>query len=306
MTTANAIAKQVNRAIARDDGPVRGCPLHLVLAEKIRSDASSNMPVSPADIVRGMDRQEFVLEYQPQFDIVDCAQPLSGVEALVRWNHPRLGFLSPGQFMHAIQSAGLEFELGTCVLGMAIDQIKTWLNSTGWSPRVSVNMAAEHLDSENLSKNVMRALHASQIGANYLEIEILESAVIRHMDRAARELQSLREMGVRVAIDDFGMGTASFHSLLQLPCDTIKLCAEFVQGIGHGTGADEICKAVIHLGSSLSKHVVAEGVETRAQLEFLRQHGCHEVQGYLLGRPVIGDVFSRLFMKCKSRYISQA
>jgi len=266
-------------------------------AAQLVPGGTEEVDVAGADITLGMARKELFLAFQPQFSIDGSDPNLSGVEALIRWNHPDLGLLLPGQFLPEVEAAGLECELGAYVLRAAVDQIQAWLSTAGWSPRVAINMAAKQLDSPTLCRDVLGVLDASGVATHYLEIEILESAVIRNSERTAHELRALNDAGVAVAVDDFGTGFASLQYLLQFPFDTLKICSSFVHGIGHGIGADEICQAVIQLGRSLGKRVIAEGVETSQQLDFLRSHLCEEVQGFLLARPMAGDAFTNSFMK---------
>lgn len=268
----------------------------LMSVEELDCLISGRDKAGSLDVRRGIERKEFFLAYQPQFEIDSFGQALSGVEALLRWRHPRLGVLRPSRFMPAVELADLGDKLAAYVLETAIEQVRTWLDTAGWSPRVAINVATQQLDSSSLCERILHALETCGVEPQYLKVEILESPVIRDAALTARELRLLREGGVAVAIDDFGTGSASFHYLLQFPFDSIKICAEFVQGIGQGTGADEICQAIIQLGRSLGKQVIAEGVETEQQLDFLRRHHCHEVQGFLLGRPVEGESFVDLFM----------
>lgn len=260
--------------------------------------ASNNRDILGSDIARGISGQEFFLAYQPKFSIGpgDGNHSLSGVEALIRWNHPQLGLLLQGQFLGAVESAGLDGELAAFVLRTAAKQIRTWLDTLGWTPHVAINLSAAQLSSPDLCDTVLDALRRSDAEARSLTVEITETAGIRDVAVTARQLQALRDAGVQVSIDDFGTGFASFHYLLQFPFDSIKICPEFVQGIGRGTGADEICRSIIQLGHSLTKRVIAEGAETEQQLKFLRRHHCHDVQGFLLGHPTSGEVFSRRFI----------
>ena len=262
-------------------------------------DGTERVDVTGASIALGIARKELFLAFQPQFSIDGSDQNLSGVEALIRWNHPDFGLLLPSQFLPEVESAGLECELGAYVLQAAVNQIQTWLSTAGWSPRVAINMAAKQLDSSTLCRDVLGVLDASGVATHYLEVEILESAVIRNSERTAHELRALSDAGVAVAVDDFGTGFASLHYLLQFPFDTLKICSSFVHGIGHGIGADEICQAVIQLGRSLGKRVIAEGVETSHQLDFLRSHLCAEVQGFLLARPMAGDALNDSYLKLR-------
>lgn len=252
--------------------------------------------LSDAALAAAFERREFVLLYQPQLtEAPGGALRLSGVEALLRWNHPRRGRLLPRHFLAGVAAAGLDAELGTYVLREAAAQVRKWLAMTGWAPRVAINLAEAHLNAPRLCSLVLEALGDAGVDAARFAVEVTETSHIHDMASTARELQALREAGVDVAIDDFGCGSSNFQALLQLPFDAIKICPEFVQGIGNRREADEICTAIIQLGHAMGKRVVAEGIEDRRQMEFLRQRRCHALQGFLLAPPMEADMVAQRY-----------
>jgi EAL domain-containing protein (putative c-di-GMP-specific phosphodiesterase class I) len=208
------------------------------------------------------------------------------VEALVRWQHPELGTVPPGQFIPLAEETGIILELGTWVLRTACLQAAAWQNQGLQALRMAVNVSARQFANKDLVKQISTALESSGLAPELLELELTESVVAQNVERAATVLEQIRDLGVRLAIDDFGTGYSSLAQLKRFPIDTLKIDRSFVAGLPHDGEDAAIALAVIALGRSLDLLVVAEGVETREQHAFLRDHACNEMQGFLFSRPL--------------------
>ena len=248
------------------------------------------------DLRHAIERGELVLHYQPKFDIASGG--LRGVEALVRWQHPQRGLVPPAEFIPAAEDSGLIVPLGRWVLHAACRQLGQWREAGLEAPRCAVNLSARQFTSDTLLDDVLEALALAGIAPGLLEVEITESVLMADPDRAHATLQRLHALGVHIAIDDFGTGYSSLAYLKRFPAQTLKIDRSFVRGLPDDRDDAAITQAVIALSHSLGLQVVAEGVETTAQLDFLRGLGCDAVQGYLTGRPVpealLADRLARL------------
>jgi diguanylate cyclase (GGDEF)-like protein len=242
-----------------------------------------------ADLRQAIENEAFTLLYQPQLRLSDGV--IYGAEALVRWNHPDRGMISPADFIPLAESTGLIRELGHWVLRTACQQASTWAEAGHPNIRMAVNLSAVEFMSDKLLRNVRAALDESGLPAQQLELEITESAVMADMEKAIAAMQGLREIGTRLAIDDFGTGFSSLAYLKRFPVQALKIDRSFVQEILLSTEDAAIAAAVISLGKSLNLEVIAEGVEEAEQAEHLRQAGCPFAQGYYFGRPVPADEF---------------
>ena len=230
-----------------------------------------------------LERNELVLHYQP---IVDPrTRRLSGVEALMRWQREdRL--LSPGEFIPIAEETGLVYRMGEWAVGEALQQVRRWRNGGLSVPTVSVNIHARHLEQPELAKAVVQALDTTGLESSTLELELTETGVMRDIKRSLDSLQGLKHLGVRLALDDFGTGYSSLAYLTQLPIDTLKIDRSFVDKLGESGQSRAVVRSITALAQALGLSTVAEGVETRAQLDSLRALGCDEVQGYFFGRPM--------------------
>jgi diguanylate cyclase (GGDEF)-like protein/PAS domain S-box-containing protein len=233
-----------------------------------------------------LERREFVLHYQPQIDL--ATRRLTGMEALVRWQHPTRGIVLPGEFIGLAEDTGLIVPIGQWVLREACERCKAWQESNGPRVRVAVNLSARQFYQKDLVATVVAVLSETRLAPEFLELEITERAVAQHPERARETLNQLKVIGVRVAIDDFGTGLSSVSTLMRLPVDRLKIDRSFVHGLSVEPEDAAIATAVIHLAHSLGKCVVAEGVETAHEMEFLRAHACDEGQGLLFSKPVTG------------------
>lgn len=236
-----------------------------------------------------LDRGEFVVHYQPQVDA--RSRRIIGAEALVRWQHSEQGLIYPGEFIPVAEESGLIVSIGEMVLYSACQQARIW-EEDGLAPvRVTVNLSARQFQQEDLVKTVTRVLRETRLERSYLELEITESTAMRDADVTIELLRNLKAQGVRVALDDFGTGYSSLSYLKEFPLDILKIDRSFVCELPMNTNDAHITNAVISLGHALDLEVVAEGVETEAQLEFLCSHGCDIIQGYLFGRAVPPEEF---------------
>ncbi len=237
-----------------------------------------------SDLRHALEQQQFVLHYQPQF-LAD-GRTLTGVEALLRWQHPARGLVPPGDFIPALEELGLVVEAGDWVLGEACRQIAAWQAQGLAVPKVSVNLSARQFTDGLLGQRIAAILASSGILPGCLELELTESILMQDVEEAMRTLDSLKGLGPSIAVDDFGTGYSSLNYLKAFPIDVLKIDHSFVDGLPEGEQDGQIARAIIAMAHSLSLSVIAEGVENQAQLDFLREHGCDEVQGFYLGRPM--------------------
>jgi EAL domain-containing protein (putative c-di-GMP-specific phosphodiesterase class I) len=233
---------------------------------------------------RALERNELLLHYQRRVDVRTGA--LTGAEALLRWRHPEWGLVHPARFIPLAEETGLIVPIGEFVLREACRQGREWLDA-GLAPGVlSVNLSARQFRREGLVRQVSRVLVDTGFDPRYLEMELTESTVMHNVEAAIATLQGLKSLGVSLSVDDFGTGYSSLAYLKDLPLDKLKIDRSFVREIGAGEANEGVlAQAIISLGHSLELGVVAEGVETDAQLRFLRKHRCDEGQGFYYGEP---------------------
>jgi EAL domain-containing protein (putative c-di-GMP-specific phosphodiesterase class I) len=242
------------------------------------------------DLRHGLERDEFVLHYQPLVTVPDGQ--IIGVEALVRWQHPSRGLLGPGTFIPLAEETGLIVPLGRWILEESCRQARAWQDADPDMPalRISVNVAAGQLRSSALLVDVARALAATALPPDRLQLEITEGAAMADAATTVVVLQELKDLGVRLALDDFGTGYSSLAYLKRFPVDALKIDRAFVDGLGekaaHGAEDEAIVEVVLGVARALRLEVTAEGVETAAQLARLRVLGCAMAQGYLFARPL--------------------
>jgi diguanylate cyclase (GGDEF)-like protein/PAS domain S-box-containing protein len=246
-----------------------------------------------ADLRCALGRNEFLLHYQPKLGLQ--TGEITGVEALIRWLHPQRGIIYPAQFVPIAEECGLIVPIGQWVLLEACKQAQAWRDSGLGVVPVSVNVSASEFGAKDFLSGVRAVLIATGVEPEHLELELTESVLMRDAEAAVVTLVKLKAMGVQLAIDDFGTGYSSFTYLRRFPSDALKLHQSFVQEITADPADAAIVSAMINLGRSLKQRVIAEGVETRAQLKFLQQHGCGEGQGFYFSPPVVAEQAGRLF-----------
>ncbi|MEN6587571.1 MAG: EAL domain-containing protein [Sulfuricella sp.] len=239
-----------------------------------------------------LERNEFLLYYQPQVDL--RSGKIIGMEALLRWQHPERGLVSPVEFIPLLEETGLIVPVGEWVLRTACAQNSAWLAAGLPRMRMAVNLSAHQFRQSNLTDVVCLALEESGLEAELLELEVTESIMIHDLQTTLTTLNQLHVIGIQISIDDFGTGYSSLSYLKRLPISKIKIDQSFVRDICDDPDDAAIADAVISLGHSLKMQVIAEGVETVAQLEYLRAHGCDEFQGYYFSRPVPAEAFAEL------------
>ena len=232
-------------------------------------------------------RNQFRVHYQPQVNLANGE--LCGVEALVRWQHPVLGLIPPGQFIPLAEAAGVIGMIGEWVLRESCRQMMAWEAQGFHMPRVSVNLSVQQINRDTLLPMVTVILRESGLSSDRLELEVTESMIMRQADMACGVLDDLLELGVKLAIDDFGTGYSSLAYLNKLPLHRLKIDQSFVRGIGRDKNADAIVRAIIALARSLGLETVAEGVEEQSQADFLARELCDVCQGFLFSRPVEAD-----------------
>jgi diguanylate cyclase (GGDEF)-like protein/PAS domain S-box-containing protein len=250
------------------------------------------------DLRRANENHEFVIHYQPRVDVE--SGEICGAEALIRWQHPRLGLVPPARFIPIAEQTRLIVPIGEWVLREACRQARAWIDEGLGKLQVAVNLSAAQFDQKELARTIGEVLKETGLPPNLLEIELTESIAMRNPETTIETLQELRAMGVRAAIDDFGTGYSSLAYLKRFPIDALKIDRSFVRDLVVDPDDANIARAIIGLAHNLRLRVVGEGVETQEQLRVLVENGCDEIQGYLTGRPMTADKLRALVRKMPS------
>ncbi len=244
------------------------------------------------ELRQAIDRGEFALYYQPQ--VTTDSGVLSGVEALLRWRHPTRGLLTPLHFLATAEEAGLLSRIGAWVLAEALQQFSRWCEEHQSPPMISVNVSSQQLNQPDLYETIKEALSAAGVPGQSLCLELTESAIIESGLQVTETLAAVKQLGVRLALDDFGTGFSSLTHLRRFPIDELKIDRSFVMDCDKQGSASKITASIIAMAQSLDLHLVAEGVETTAQLDFSRAHGTDSIQGFLYARPMCAQDFGLL------------
>jgi len=241
---------------------------------------------------RALERQEFAVHYQPKINL--RTGEISGAEALIRWTHPTRGSVSPAQFIPIAEDCGLILPIGNWILREACKQARTWMEAGLPLGTMGANISAMEFRNENFLEGVFSILEDTGLHPRFLELELTESVLMKRPESTASVLRALRAKGVQVAVDDFGTGYSSLSYLQKFSIDALKIDQSFVRRITTAPTETTIVTAVISMARSLKLRVVAEGVETLKELEFLQAHQCDEAQGYYFSRPVPAEQFAKL------------
>ena len=240
-----------------------------------------------ADLRGAAGRNEFLLMYQPKLELQSGR--VTGVEALVRWMHPRLGLLPPASFISLAESSGDILEIGRWVLQATCRQLVAWRTAGKAMIPIAINLSARQFADLHLAGHIDTTLRRHGLSARLLELEVTESLVMKDPASATELLAALRVIGLRISMDDFGTGYSSLAQLKRFPLDSVKIDQSFVQDLPQEPNDAAIIRAVIAMGHALKLKVIAEGVETAGQLAFLKRHGCDEIQGFYFSRPMLAE-----------------
>ncbi len=275
----------LNRAEPSSAGEVR-------LTTPLSAQAAREQFMLEQDLTRAIDEDQLKMVFQP---VVDLEQRrLIGAEALLRWDHPTLGPISPTQFIPIVESTGMSDRYGLWVLNAACREARQWQDEGLTGLKVAVNLSARQLTDPDLKEKVIRTLQRHDLPATALELELTETAAMADAERTFQLFGALREIGISLAIDDFGSGYSSLSYLKKLPFDKLKIDREFVADVDSRRDSAAICRALIELCRGLDLLVLAEGVENAREVEALRALGCNVFQGYHFSKPLAGEDFRKL------------
>jgi EAL domain-containing protein (putative c-di-GMP-specific phosphodiesterase class I) len=283
-----------NASASLHSAALRGNDQHKQYTPELNVKALKRLSVENG-LRRALERDEFLVYYQPQVDT--ATEQIVGAEALVRWQHPKSGLLPPSEFIHVAEESGLIGAIGEWVMGAACVQNRHWQMS-GLPPlSVSVNLSPRQFQRPNLVKHIEKLLNLSGLDPSYLELELTESSLMENTEVGIAALHQLKEMGVKLSIDDFGSGYSSLCYLRQLPIDYLKIDRSFVRDMTTNQKDAATVGSIIALARNFDLKVKAEGVETQDQLDALRRLNCDVIQGYWYGRPLPATNFRELLCK---------
>jgi EAL domain-containing protein (putative c-di-GMP-specific phosphodiesterase class I) len=289
---ANTLLKNADAALYR--AKEQGRHTYQFYSADLSHKASKRLNLE-TNLYRALERREFHLRYQPQVDIESGR--VMGLEALLRWQHPELGLINPVEFIPLLEDTGLIIPVGEWVLRSACEEASQWQQMQGSPLRLSVNLSGRQFNDPNLHNSVEIILAETKLAPPQLELEITESVLMQNDQASTSNLEAFQSLGVRIAIDDFGTGYSSLSYLKRFTVDTLKIDRSFIHDIIHNRGDETIIKAIIAMAQSLQVDTIAEGVETFDQLQFLRDNGCHTVQGFLLSKPFLASALPRFLQQ---------
>lgn len=274
-----------------------------IYSQKINSNSLARLSLE-SGLRHALEKGEFELHYQAKRDI--RSGEITGMEALLRWQHPDLGTVAPMQFIPVAEETGLIVPIGKWVLKTACLQNMAWQEHGRRPLNIAVNLTARQFFDDNLQRDLASILADTRMEAHLLELEIAENLLMRDVDKTLRILTELKNMGIRIAIDDFGSGYSSLSTLKKFPVDTIKIDRSFIREIASAADDKQLTEAIIGVGRTLSLTVVAQGVETKEQADFLRHNACDEFQGFYFNKPVPADQITELLRTQSTRPEAQA
>lgn len=282
-----------NADTAMDRAKQQGRNQYLFYSQDMNTRSRERLELE-SSLRRALDRNELRLHYQPQVSL--RTGKIIGAEALIRWQHPEKGMISPAQFIPLAEETGLIIPIGEWVLDTVCADNKAWLDEGLPIVKLAANLSAQQFKQKNLSTIVLQTLQRHGLEHHFLELEITESVVMDDTEKAIRMLKELNEIGIKMALDDFGTGYSSLSYLKRFPIDKLKIDQSFVRDITTDANDATIALAVIALARGMKMNVIAEGVETAEQLAFLHAHDCDEIQGYLFSRPVPPEAFRQMLV----------
>jgi len=274
-----------------------GRSIFQLFSEEMQSTITHRMSLE-ANLRRALERSEFLLYYQPQLSLSNGR--IVGAEALIRWQHPELGMVSPAQFIPLAEETGLIVPIGEWVIATACAQVRQWHDEGLPVPRVAINISARQFRQKNLLEVIEQALHRHGQSASVLEIELTESMVMHDPERTIQVLRHMKELGLHISLDDFGTGYSSLSYLRRFPIDVLKVDQSFVRDVTSNQDDAAIASSIIALAHSLSLTTVAEGVETAGQMEYLTRQKCDVMQGYFFSKPLPAASFSTMLRSGQS------
>ncbi len=290
---ANELIK--NADIAMYKAKELGRNQFVICSEELREEIFKKA-VLTNDLNKAIEKDELFLMYQPQVDML--TNKIVGVEALIRWKHPILGVVSPSTFIPIAEKTGLILPIGDWILQTALGQLKAWHDKGLEGIGMSINLSIAQFISSQLTKNIFNVLDTNEISPHLLELEITESVFSTKKDSFVMDaLKAFREKGIKVSIDDFGTHYSSLSRLKEMPIDTLKIAMEFVQNLQESPKNQEITNIIVHMGKILNLKLIAEGVETAWQLEFLKERKVDIVQGYYFFKPMMPDEIEKALKK---------
>ncbi len=244
------------------------------------------------ELYGALERNEMLVYYQPLIDL--HSREVTALEALVRWQHPTFGLISPAKFIPIAEANGLIRLIGEWVLRTACEQTRAWQLAGLPKIRISINLSARQFEQSGLVDTVAQILEETQLDASYLELEVTESLLMVDIEHSFKTLEQLRELGIALALDDFGTGYSSLNYLKRFPVNMLKIDRSFVQDLMTNPDSAAVTNAIIALAKSLRLTITAEGIETKEQLDYLQSHGCDEGQGFYFSRPAPADIIVKM------------
>ena len=294
--TADDLLRNADTAMYRAKEAGRG--QYVYFKRRMNSDAIARVRAE-RDLHHAIERKEFVLRYQPQLDLKTGL--ISGAEALLRWNHPERGLLGPIHFIHLAEETGLIGRLGEWVLREACTQFQSWREQGIFLPRLGVNVSARQFHQRDFVGMLEKIVRDAGMSPSSLEVEITESLLLEATQAVEAMLVKMKSIGVHIALDDFGTGYSSLAYLKRFPVDVVKIDRSFIKDLPSDEGSAAITAAIIGMAHALRKTVVAEGVATAEQAEFMRRLDCDHIQGYYLSMPLEPSALAELISRPSRR-----